>query len=536
MTEPKSDLVAGGILVRVPFHPVLIAAAPAMIMLAANIDQLNPSAGLRAILFSVLAGIALMLVLRILTRSWRKAALLTSLFVIFFFSYGQLYTYLRNQGEWGWAITRHRYMLPASLILFAGSIFVLFRLKEHIGALTSVFNLVSVVAIAMPLLQILGFQVRSSTAASRLASSASQETVLQLPVGHPAPDIYYIIPDSYDRADYLLTEYGFDNRPFIETLEEIGFYVAKCSRSNYNRTRFSLPSSLNMNYLEALSDEFQPGTTETHALGPLIKDSRVRRELEALGYSVVGFETGFIITQLDDADYYYELPKEGSLAQLFSLEGVNGFEAMLIKSSGARVLTDAGTATGILTAILPDLDRPRSIYRDRTLYVLDQLAPDKVPSLRGPKFVFVHLVSPHFPYVIGRNGEFVDREISDSDREAYINQLIYLNKRLEEILRGIIETADSPPIVILQADHGNGAARGDAVEMLNAYFLPDYEYGDLYPEISPVNTFRLIFNLYFGGDFKLLNDASYNSNSDAPFEFRDIPETQPGCRGESVDY
>ena len=185
MTEPKSDLVAGGILARVPFHPVLIAAAPAMIMLAANIDQLKPSAGLRAILFSVLAGIALMLVLRILTRSWKRAALLSSLFVIFFFSYGQLYTYLRTQGEWGGAITRHRYMLPASLILCAGSIFVLFRLKEHIGALTSVFNLVSVVAIAMPLLQILGFQVRSSTAASRLASSASQETVLQLPVGSP---------------------------------------------------------------------------------------------------------------------------------------------------------------------------------------------------------------------------------------------------------------------------------------------------------------------------------------------------------------
>jgi len=158
-----------------------------------------------------------------------------------------------------------------------------------------------------------------------------------------------------------------------------------------------------------------------------------------------------------------------------------------------------------------------------------------VPSLRGPKFVFVHLISPHFPYVIGRNGEFVDREISDSDREAYINQLIYLNQRLEEILRGIIETADSPPIVILQADHGNGAARGKAVEMLNAYFLPDNEYGDLYPEISPVNTFRLIFNLYFGGDFALLNDASYFSEKGAPFEFIDIPETNPGCRGESVD-
>ncbi len=529
MTEAKSDLVVGGFLGRVPFHPVLIATAPAMIMLAANIDQLKPSAGLRAILFSVLAGIALMLVLRIMTRSWRKAALLTSLFVIFFFSYGQLYTYLRNQGEWAWAIARHRYMLPASLILFAGSVSVLLRLKEHIGALTSVFNLVSVVAVAMPLLQILGFQVRSSTAASRLASSASQETVLQLPVGQPAPDIYYIIPDSYERDDYLLSEYGYDNQPFLDSLEEMGFYVAKCSQSNYISTDLSLPSSLNMNYLEALGDEFQPERTEKHGLLALMKKSRVQREFEALGYSVVAFETGFIITQLDDADYYYELPKEGSLAQLFGLGGVNGFEAMLIQSSGARVLTDAGTATGILTAILPDLDRPRSIYRDRTLYVLDQLAPDQVPSLRGPKFVFVHLISPHFPYVIGRNGEFVDREISHGDREAYINQLTYLNKRLEEILRGIIATADVPPIVILQSDTGNGAVRNPATEILNAYLLPAQGSRGLYPGISPVNTFRLIFNTYFGGNFELLEDKSYSSESSHPYELTEVPESRPGC-------
>ncbi|MFQ5922466.1 MAG: hypothetical protein ACE5M4_06445 [Anaerolineales bacterium] len=535
MTESYGGRDAGDLLARIPFHPILMAAAPALIMLAANIDQLRPSAAFRAIVFSVLAGIALLLVLRILIRSWKRAALVTTALLLFFFSYGQVYGYLRSQEEWGLVVARHRYMLPIWLMGLAAIITLLLRARKHGEALTSVFNLVAIAAVAMPLVQIAVFELRSSAAASGLESDAALETTLQLPVGQPAPDIYYIIPDSYERDDYLLSEYGYDNQPFLDSLKEMGFYVAKCSQSNYISTDLSLPSSLNMNYLEALGDEFQPGRTEKHGLLALMKKSRVQRELEALGYSVVAFETGFIITQLDDADYYYELPKEGSLDQLFGLEGVNGFEAMLIQNSGARILTDVGNVIGILAEVLPDLDRPRSIYRDRTLFVLDQLAPDKVPSQRGPKFVFVHIISPHYPYVIDRDGEFVDREIAHNDREAYINQLIYLNTRLEEIVRGMIETADVPPIVILQADTGNGAVRKPATEILNAYLLPAEGSSGLYPGISPVNTFRLIFNTYFGGKFELLEDTSYSSDSSGPYDLTEVLESRPGCEEDAGD-
>jgi len=45
---------------------------------------------------------------------------------------------------------------------------------------------------------------------------------------------------------------------------------------------------------------------------------------------------------------------------------------------------------------------------------------------------------------------------------------------------------------------------------LNAYYLPGHE-DELSPDISPVNTFRLIFDSYFGGNYDMLPNVSYFS-------------------------
>jgi len=55
--------------------------------------------------------------------------------------------------------------------------------------------------------------------------------------------------------------------------------------------------------------------------------------------------------------------------------------------------------------------------------------------------------------------------------------------------------------------------------ILNAYYFP--EEGDklLYDSITPVNTFRILFNYYFGQDFILLDDINYtpDPNNDSRF-------------------
>ena len=60
--------------------------------------------------------------------------------------------------------------------------------------------------------------------------------------------------------------------------------------------------------------------------------------------------------------------------------------------------------------------------------------------------------------------------------------------------------------------------------ILNAYYFPDHESA-VYPEITPVNSFRLLFNNYFDTDFDLLENVSYYSEYPNAYEFEVIPNT-----------
>jgi hypothetical protein len=54
--------------------------------------------------------------------------------------------------------------------------------------------------------------------------------------------------------------------------------------------------------------------------------------------------------------------------------------------------------------------------------------------------------------------------------------------------------------------------------------LPKVE-APLYPTITPVNTFRIIFNTYFGQNIPLLEDVSMYSSYEDPFRYKLIPNT-----------
>ena len=514
------------VLARVPVHPLLFAAAVPLSLLASNIDQVRPSVAIRAILIAIILSMMLWILIRIFSGEWRRAAVLASLLVVLFSTYGLFYIYFRDLGELGWQLTRHRYMAPVWLALIAASILAVRKLRGKIPTLTSVFNIIAAVLVILPLSQIVRVEIGSAVASSKNVDSSGAPSGLTFSANDQPPDIYYIITDAYSRDDYLLSNYGYDNSEFLDRLEEIGFYIARCSQSNYSQTGLSLASSMNLSYLEDLSDEFQSGKHYTHGLDKLIVENRVQEELRALGYWVAAFETGFFYTQLDDADRYYEVPKKGSLLSFFSFRGINEFEALLIQDTGFRLLSDGANIFGALSEAVPTFG---SIYRERTLYVLGQLEADHVPALRGPKFVFVHLVTPHHPYIFERDGDFYNVETAPSDKEPYINQLIYLNGRLEQILQDIIETSAMPPIIVLQADHGNQNSDGERNAILNAYFLPESGGHALYPHISPVNTFRLIFDNYFSGDFGLLQDRSSFSTYQDPFDFISVPNTREDC-------
>ncbi len=150
------------------------------------------------------------------------------------------------------------------------------------------------------------------------------------------------------------------------------------------------------------------------------------------------------------------------------------------------------------------IETPEQTHYERVISILEQL--ENLHTLPGPKFVFAHIVSPHTPYVFGPEGEFL---VSETFDPGYINNVRYLNGRVLEIARSLIENSSHPPLIILQADHGSTSEFKMAI--LNAYFLPLGGEADLYPQITPVNSFRIILNRYFDGSYPILPDISYYS-------------------------
>jgi hypothetical protein len=154
----------------------------------------------------------------------------------------------------------------------------------------------------------------------------------------------------------------------------------------------------------------------------------------------------------------------------------------------------------------------------QNVFAMDTL--EEIPDLPGKKFVYAHLFITHQPFVFYPDGQF--HPFLKQGPSGYRDQVIYANTRLLEIVRTILAKSNPAPIIVMQADHSYfGSA--DRVKILNAYYLPDGGDDQLYDTITPVNTFRIIFNKYFGGHYDLLPDVSrYGEESDM---LQDAPST-----------
>src|ERR671922_273663 len=95
-----------------PFHPFLFAIYPILALLAFNISEVNISSGWRPLWFSVIAMGLLVLAFYAIFRDWKRAALLSTIILILFYSYGHVYILLKGVNIGGFYLFRHRTLVP----------------------------------------------------------------------------------------------------------------------------------------------------------------------------------------------------------------------------------------------------------------------------------------------------------------------------------------------------------------------------------------------------------------------------------------
>jgi hypothetical protein len=493
-----------------PLYPLFLAAYPALALVGININEVDPAVLWRPLIILVLSALILLIALRLILRDWQRAALLLSAVIFLFFTYGHLYLFLKKINVAGFIIGRHRYMVPLWLGIGALVVWWVGRKLRNPQAFTPVLNLVSIFLLIYPSFQVISYSLKRAET-QKTASQAAQSKGATLPLGY-APDIYYIILDAYGRADVLQEMFGYDNTPFLNSLEAKGFYVAKCSQSNYGQTMLSLTSSLNLDYLDALTNSLTADSDTRAPLRALGQYNTVRKFLTSQGYNIVSFATNFPVSEWKDANYFLSPPPRG----------MSDFEIMLSETSLWRAPMDMVDE--------PPERASAAWYRRRTLFALEALEKT-VPDIPSPKFIFAHLVIPHHPFVFGPNGEELNSIEAgvpkfEEYKVKYPDQVTYINKRILAIVDLILKNSPRPPIIIIQGDHG--PAPFDVIprrmKNLNVYYFPDNSEG-LYPTITPVNTFRVIFDKYFGQSYPMLEDRSLYSAYDIPYNYEEVPNT-----------
>lgn len=501
--------------------PFLVSIFPLLFVYSNNLTKVRFESTIRTTLIVVIGTFFLLFIFHRIIRNKLKASLLLSLYLFIFFSYGHLINlipYFELYSNNGFVLGKNKMVLP---IIFIVLLFLTIKILLTKKSLIPILNIITV-----GLLCIITFNsakiiyyhlfIKSETGSTNIIEFESDDLKTSDP---EQPDIYYLIFDAHANNKVLKNVYNYEDNILTPQLTRLGFFVSESSQANYMHTLPSIGGSLNFDYAENITGlDILDGVK----LMELIDQNRAALELKKRGYLYITFDSGIFITEkssITDISYPYQY-------------GLNSYELLLINT------------TMLSKPLLHLKVDPNNIHRGRILFMFDSLKD--IATNPRPTFTFAHFLSPHPPFVFNPEGNpgFIKREFTFNEaitypgtkeeyKQGYIEQLSFIDKKIIETVNYIIENSNSPPIIIIQGDHGpasevdwlkkeeyskvttnenklfnpnNPTSVLERSSILNAYYLPEKCREYLYNGISPVNTFRVVFNCLYNTKLPLLQD------------------------------
>ena len=495
-------------------HPVLFAIIPILTLVSLNLDEVFIENSALLFLIIIPSVLVLWYVLNLLIKDRMKSGLIISFGLVLFFSYGHFFNVLRDVVIEDLAIGRHRYLVPSFGIIFAIGVYSMLKTKKNFSDFTTIANVIAIVILLVSVSNIFVYALENNNYdRSILNDRFNYEDGLPESLDYTT-NVYYIILDKYASSKVLKDIFDFDNQDFISQLHARGFHVTENSHSNYVSTILSLTSSLNMEYVNYFTDVVGIDSFSHKLFYPLYVDNNVMNIFKSFNYTLVSSHPF--------SDYLTLSGYDICTNDLFTSE----FQTLLWRST-------------ILRPIFVIISEHS--YADRILCQFSELS-SLHNSTKEPFFAYIHFLLPHPPYVFDPSGNFKEFQYSRNTPQelklGYIDQVQFANKKVIESIDKILLESDSPPIIILQGDHGtstlaqfnenwhnkNDESITERMSIFNAYYLPDQNTDLIYDSITPVNSFRLILNAYFNTNYELLEDKSYFSDDTHPQNFTNVTE------------
>ena len=445
---------------------------------------------------------------RLFVRDPDRRALMVSIVVMFVLGYGHIDAGVFHENVFSTVL------IPS---LVFGVVLPLLWVALKVPAPERIGGVVHTVALALVCVQVLtalpALITQSVQAAGELGRHQSITEDKAGPSGPsvPKPDVYLLVFDAYARADMLKQYNQLDNAEFLESLRSRGFHVSDQARSNYMYTRLSLSSFLNMRYLDQEIGEFGPNPSRG-AINPLLREFEIARRLKRLGYTYRHIGGYWHVTRSSPS-------ADENVSYLPSF--VEEFAFVFLEQTVLHPFLKAMPAYG-------DWFQPGVVH-------LQQFkAIPKPQGQPAPVFTFAHVLAPHSPYVFDRHGiKSGETSLTKWERPLeYAEQVRFLNKQILKIVDEIDRVSGRDAIVLLHGDHGArsqgqlGGTPGQNREQMAvfaAYRVPAATRAALYPGMSLVNNFRVLFTTAFGAtDLPLLPDRTFYSDPDRIYDLEEI--------------
>ncbi len=527
-----------------PFiHVVLFSIYPVIFLFTRNVAEVGFSHVLLPLAVVILPAMAIFTISGRFLKNRVKSSLITSLLMIFIIN-----------GNFIYLLSGVNYFVFLFLSILGIGLACLFIAKKDFeGAkIINILNLVSTVLVIFCLVSV-PMGVYKSMFSGFLTGEKSIEPASV--ENSEYPDIYYIVLDGYANNLALKKYYNHDNSGFLSWLEKKGFFLAGNSTANYMCTTYSITSSLNMRYINDDLKNTRNMNTNAFRLKQLRQENEVVKFLKSKGYrflfvDVVKNDMLIDLKGISDIDYpddefNFLLNSLNYLVYKNSILGFLDLNGDLIEKKYLEEYYYNSMKNSLLKRI-EFLSRPEKIAK-------------------SPKIVYAHFLAPHPPYLFDIKGKELPQnavhpmEYAEEwlKKELYVDYLVYINNKMKELITNIIKNSQKPPVIILQSDHGShyhfqkillDLSGGDidlfknqreysgmflsdedfiinSYGILNAYYFPgENKTNGLYDTITPVNSFRVLFNNYFGAGLEIYEDKNYFGFYESTFDLPEITD------------
>ncbi len=421
---------------------------------------------------------------RLMCRQSLKAALLASVSLVSIFFYFHFYHQITQWTGWSF-LQRHRYFLVIFLLINVVLVWRIIRSKWTFSVLNQYLNTLFIALVVFEAGKAIWGYYQSQKWFPAIQDEYLNYQGQDFAKDNLKPDVYHILLDAYTGFDALEKYWDYDNAAFKSYLKNKNFYVAEHAQGNYAHTRQVLPTMMNRDYFWDLDESGKERVSAYLIALSGIRHAKTYKDFEAMGYELVNLS---IFDMLDKPGFYEH-----------SGIPATSFRGFMLRKTVFDVFF---------------LQKRQWTHYEAAKKVIKRVKSIAATPAKQPRYVYAHLMLPHYPYYFDKNGRLhLDRENPKhwSNQEHYLEQLIYTNQLIQEMIDDILENSQTAPVIIVHGDHGFRFLEGEAKDeagysVLAAFHFPSQQYEALSDSISPVNFYRALLNVEFGTSFELLED------------------------------